>query len=93
MQYKLTSMNIGCVACGCQLIPLSGSAQRETISISHENFLLFLKNFEFEKWSTLDFDNEEDYHHSMATSNKPTMGLLEKVNKGIFCKQCEAGMC
>ena len=30
MQYKLTPMNSGCVACGCQLIPLSGSAQRET---------------------------------------------------------------
>ena len=68
-------MNSGCVACSCQLIPLSGSAQRETISISRENFPLFLKNFEFEKWSTLDFDNEEDNHHSMATSNKPTMGL------------------
>ena len=24
-------MNSGCVACGCQLIPLSGSAQRETL--------------------------------------------------------------
>ena len=24
-------MNSGCVACGCQLIPLSGSAQRETV--------------------------------------------------------------
>ena len=53
------------------------------MAISHENFPLFLKNFEFEKWSTLDFDNEEDNHHSMATSSKPTMGLLEKVNKGI----------
>ena len=31
MQYKLTPMNSGCVARGCQLIPLSGSAQRETI--------------------------------------------------------------
>ena len=31
MQYKLTPMNSGCVACCCQLIPLSGSAQRETI--------------------------------------------------------------
>ena len=53
------------------------------MAISHENFPLFLKNFEFEKWSTLDFDNEEDNHHSMATSSKPTMGLLEKVNKRI----------
>ena len=53
------------------------------MAISHENFPLFLKNFEFEKWSTLDFDIEEDNHHSMATSSKPTMGLLEKVNKGI----------
>ena len=26
-----TPMNSGCAACGCQLIPLSGSAQRETI--------------------------------------------------------------
>ena len=26
-------MNSGFVACGCQLIPLSGSAQRETIGI------------------------------------------------------------
>ena len=25
-------MNRGCVACGCQLIPLSGSAQRKTIT-------------------------------------------------------------
>ena len=32
MQYKLTPMNSGCVACGCQLIPLCESAQRETIS-------------------------------------------------------------
>lgn len=63
------------------------------MAISHENFPLFLKYFEFEKWPTLDFDNEEDNHHSMATSNKPTMGLLEKVNKGILCKQCEAVMC
>ena len=29
--YKVTPMNKGCVACGCQLIPLSGSAQRKTI--------------------------------------------------------------
>lgn len=50
------------------------------MAISHENFPLFLKNFEFEKWPTLDFDGEEDNHHSMATSNKPSMGLLEKVN-------------
>ena len=53
------------------------------MAISHENFPFFLKNFEFEKWSTLDFDIEEDNHHSMATSSKPTMDLLEKVNKGI----------
>ena len=33
MQYKLMPMNSGFVACGCQLIPLSGSAQRETIGI------------------------------------------------------------
>ena len=31
MQYKLTRMNSECVACGCQLITLSGSAPRETI--------------------------------------------------------------
>ena len=30
-------MNSGCVACGCQLIPLSGSAQRETIFLSEKN--------------------------------------------------------
>ena len=35
MQYKVMSMNSGCVACRCQLIPLSGSAQRETISGIH----------------------------------------------------------
>ena len=32
-------MNSGCVACGCQLIPLSGSAQRETIGLV--NVLIF----------------------------------------------------
>ena len=31
MQYKVMSMNSGCVACGGQLIPLSGSVHRETI--------------------------------------------------------------
>ena len=32
MQCKIMPMNSECVACGCQLIPLSGSVQRETIT-------------------------------------------------------------
>ena len=32
MQCKIMPMNSECVACGCQLIPLSGSIQRETIT-------------------------------------------------------------
>ena len=38
MQYKLTPMNSGCVACGCQLIPLSGSAQRETMARHYHEY-------------------------------------------------------
>ena len=42
---------------------------------------------EFEKWPTLDFDNKEDNHQ--PTTSKPAMGLLEKVDKRIYCKHCE----
>ena len=48
-------MNNGCVACGCQLIPLSGSTQRETIILLKYPFspLRFIKCLVFPLFVTL----------------------------------------
>ena len=81
-----TPMNSGCAACGCQLIPLSGSAQRETIvpanNTSTTQFVFGQERSLFPHPRTRNINQGKSKEINLSATKKKTRPKTNRVQKG-----------
>ena len=87
-------MNSGCVACGCQLIPLSGSAQRETIvpanNTSTTQFVFGQERSLFPHPKTRDINQGKSKEINLSATKK-NPAKTNRVQKGYKKKKKKKG--